>query len=241
MALKAKITKDQFEALSDALKAEYKEQDGAYVLDVEGIEDAGALRRAHDRTKQELAEAKQRSEELAQKLAELDHNDARKRGDIETLEKSWKTKLDAEVSAREARIKKLEESARNAAIEATANQLASALTDHTKLLMPHIRSRIDAEVNENGQAVIRFLDAEGKPTAMTADDLQKEFASNKDFHGIIRVSKASGGGAGAGASGSGVRSDAAASSGSTGGKMLASMNPKDLAAVIAAKKESGSA
>jgi hypothetical protein len=48
MALKKKISKDDYKKLSDSLKSEYKEDGESYVLDVEGDEggeDVGALKK----------------------------------------------------------------------------------------------------------------------------------------------------------------------------------------------------
>jgi hypothetical protein len=49
MALKLKLAKTEFEKLSAELQAEYIEDGDEYRLDVSGIEDTGALRRAKDR------------------------------------------------------------------------------------------------------------------------------------------------------------------------------------------------
>lgn len=196
MALKLKLTKEEYAALSDAIKAEYKADGDGYSLDVSGIEDTGALRRAHDRVKQELADAKAEADAAKTKLASLGDEAARKAGDIATLEKSWQEKMNAEISARDSRNKLLESSLKNAAIEAATTSIVSKLTDHTAILTPHVRSRVTAEIDpETGAAVTRILGADGKVSAMTAEDLSKEFSTNKEFSAIIRVSKSSGGGA----------------------------------------------
>ena len=89
MALKRKIDKAAFDKLSKDIQAEYVEKDGEYVLDVDGgDDDTGALRRAKDRAVQERKDAEKRAREAEEKLAELDDNDARKKGDIEKLEAS---------------------------------------------------------------------------------------------------------------------------------------------------------
>lgn len=238
MALKLKLTKDEYNALPDAIKAEYKADGDAYALDVSGIEDTGALRRAHDRTKQELDAAKAERDAMKQKLDSIDTDTARKAGDIATLEKSWKEKTDAEIGKRDSVINNFKTSLANAARESAATKIAAALTDHPAIMLPHIKSRITAEFEGDATTpTVRILGGDGKISAMSVDDLQKEFAGNKDFSAIIRGSKASGGAANAGNKPNG---GGAANGGNNGTQPsdLSRMNPKDLAARIQARKES---
>lgn len=235
MALKLKLTKAEYDALPEAIKAEYKADGDAYALDVSGVEDTGALRRAHDRTKEELAEQKRIAKEAQDKLNSLGDDAARKAGDIATLEKSWQTKLTDETSKRDQRIQALEGGLKTAAVNEMTAQIASKLTDHVGIISPHIRSRITAEINpETGVAQARILDKDGKVSALTAADLQKEFAENKDFSAIIRVSKASGGGA----NGAGTGQNGSGGLGNNPEKDadLSKASPADLAARIAANK-----
>lgn len=238
MALKLKLTKDEFNALPDAIKAEYKADGEGYALDVTGIEDTGALRRAHDRTKQDLDALKAERDAMKQKLDAIDTDTARKAGDIATLEKSWQTKMDAEVGKRDGVINSFKSSLSSAAREAAATKIAAALTDHPAIMLPHIKSRITAEFDgESTTPTVRILGGDGKVSAMSVEDLQKEFASNKDFSAIIRGSKASGGAANAGNK---LNGGGAANGGNNGNQTsdLSRMNPKDLAASIKARKES---
>jgi hypothetical protein len=236
MALKLKINKEAFDALPAVLQAEYRQIGDEWHLDAD-VEDTGALRRAHDRTKEELTEARRLAKEAQEKLDALGDDGARRAGDIATLEKSWKTKLDSETAARDAKIKTLETGILSSAIEAATTTLTSKLTDKAALITPHIRARITAEIGDNGQPVIRYLDKTGQPSAMTADDLQKEFANNPDFSSIIRVSKASGGGAGGAADGKGSRGGASGH-GQNEKPDLSKMSHSELTAYMKAKSES---
>jgi len=58
MALKRKIDKKTYDALSDDLKAEYTADGEGYILDIDGDENPDELRRARDREKGIAAKAK---------------------------------------------------------------------------------------------------------------------------------------------------------------------------------------
>ncbi|WEM33661.1 head scaffolding protein [Pseudomonas phage PSA-KC1] len=92
--------------------------------------------------------------------------------------------------------------------------------------MPHIKSRLMADF-EGDTPVTRVLDKDGKPSALTIDELANEFVANKDFSAIITASKASGGAGKPSQNGGGApkfngQSDKPAD--------LSKMNPAELAA-----------
>lgn len=237
MALKRKIDKAAFDKLSAEIKAEYVEKDGEYVLDVDGDDggdDVGALRRAKDREVQARKVAEKRAREAEDKLAELDTSDARKRGDIEALEKSWKDKHDTTVAEYDAKLKTKDAFISTSLIDNVAAQLAGEISTSPKLLLPHIKARLVADLDGDTPAT-KVLDANGKPSALSLDDLRKEFVDNKEFASIIRASKASGGSAPD--KGQTTRLGGATQTPGEKPVSLASLNAKDLAAQIAAKKE----
>lgn len=204
MALKAKISKAEHDKLPDALKSEYKADGDNFVLDVEGAEDPAELRRARDREKEaarvareEADAAKKRAEEAEAKLADGEQTDARKKGDIAALEKSWKDKADKiEKDGKEA-ADKLRGQMRNLLVRDKARELAEAISTAPELILPHIESRLSAEF-EGDMPTTRVLDVDGKPSAASVDDLRKELVATPKFAAIIKASSASGGGAGNG-------------------------------------------
>ena len=233
MALKKKLTKAEFEKLSEGLKAEYKEDGEGYKLDLDGDEDTGELKRAKDREVQARKDAEAKAAKLQEQIDSLSDSDARKRGDIETLEKSWKGKLDQANADASAKVLKLQKHANDLLVENVASSLAAKLSDSPKIIKPHILQRLKADL-EGDNAFTRVLDLEGKPSALTIDDLENEFRANKDFSAIIKASKASGG------AGSGT--DKPKVSGGAGNEQqkladLSKMAPKDLAAHLTAQKE----
>lgn len=236
MALKRKIDKAAFDKLSSDFKTEYVEKDGAYLLDIDGDEDTGALKRAKDRETQARKDAEKRAEELQEKLDGISDTDSRKKGDIETLEKAWTKKADETKAQYEARVGKLEGYAKKSLIEGTAAALAAKISTVPALMSKAIRERLT--VNFDGdEPTLHILDKDGKASAMTIEQLSEEFVANKDFSSIIVGSKASGGGAAKdgfnkqqnGGAGQQQQTDKPAS--------FATMNPRALADQIKAKIE----
>ena len=86
MALKKKLTKAEYEKLSEHIKAEYIEDGDGFRLDIDGDEDTGALKRAKDREAQLRRDAEAKLREAQEELDRINGDDARKKGDIATLE-----------------------------------------------------------------------------------------------------------------------------------------------------------
>lgn len=186
MALKKKLKE-----VPEELKSFYIEKDGEFVLDIEGEEDTGALKRAKDREVQLRREAEMKAKELEQKLVDIEGVDARKRGDIETLEKAW-AKKNSEIEMKyKASLAQREESLKQMLIDNVANELAHKISISPKLMLPHIKARLVADL-DGDMPTTKVLDSIGKLSALTIEDLQKEFVANPDFSAIIVGSKASG-------------------------------------------------
>lgn len=231
MALKNKIDKATFAALNDVLKAEYVEDGEGYKLDTDA-EDVGELRRANARLKEEAKAAKKAADDAKALLDDGEVTKARNAGDVAALENSYKEKMAMETGLRDAQIAKLKAHTQAQLVDNVAAQIAGKLTDSPALLIPHIKARLAADF-EGDSPQTRVLDATGKISAFTTDDLTKEFAANKDFSAIIRVSKASGGGAAKATS----QYQAGGLSQDQQNQDLSRIAPADLAARITAKKE----
>lgn len=232
MALKKKLSKAEYEKLSDAIKAEYIEDGDGFRLDIDGDEDTGALKRAKDREAQLRRDAEAKLREAQEELDRINGDDARKKGDIATLEKSWQKKLDDQKAEYEGRVGKLTAHTTKTLVDNVATQIATKISNAPALLLPHIKSRLQADF-EGDSPVTRVLDKDGKPSAMTVEELAAEFVANKDFSAIITASKASGG-AGKPSNNSG----GGAPNNSDKPADLASMNPAQLAEHIKASKAS---
>ena len=230
MALKKKLTEAEYEKQSEHIKAEYIEDGDGFRLDIDGDEDTGALKRAKDREAQLRRDAEAKLREAQEELDRINGDDARKKGDIQTLEKSWQKKLEDQKTEYEGKLGKLTSHTKTQLVDNVAQQIASKISNAPALLLPHIKARLAADF-EGDAPVTRILDKDGKPSAMTVEELSAEFVANKDFSAIITASKASGGaGKPSNSNGGGApnQSDKPAD--------LASMNPAQLAEHIKASK-----
>lgn len=220
--MKINITKEEYDALDESIQGLYTENaDGGFKLDLEDLEDTGALKRAkeHEKEARKKAETKAREiessmKELQTQMEELQNGESRKKGDVESLEKSYQKKMQELESKYKEQIDGLTSTLKKNTVDATARQLASDLSgENADIILPHIRNRLAFEY-ENGDAKVRVLDENGNVTADSIDDLKNSYFTNEKFSPIIVGSKASGGGA-SGAKGGG---------GATGQKKLSEMS-----------------
>ena len=147
-------------------------------------------------TKAAKAKAREREEAAARAAEEA----AAKSGDVESLTRSWQDKLTrreqellAEVEKRDAQLMQL-------TVGATAQNIASdlAVPGSAGVLAKLVRDRLKYQ---DGKVAV--LDAEGKPSALTVDELRKEIADDPALAPLIAGSRATGGGA-SGAKGGGA-------------------------------------
>jgi len=202
---------DSLEGLSEEMKALYEEKDGAFYLKVEGLpqQDNSELDGLKKKVEELLGEKKtaqqkqREAEEKAQKEAE---EAARKKGDVAAIEASWKAKLEQAEAKHAEATKALQDQVYKLTVGQTAQALASELSikGSEAVLLPHITNRLQVETDENGEVKVRVLDSQGKPSALSIDDLKKEFRSNVAFKPLIVASNASGSGASGGGSGGGA-------------------------------------
>lgn len=197
MALKLLIDQAAYDALSEGHKAAYTkvEATGKYKLDVdpEDIPDVEGLRRKN----QELLDEKKTEK---QKREEAERERAKAAGDITALEKSWETRLATETGTlkteRDAAQRQLERLTVGRAATEIAAELAVVTNgvSSAKALLPHVERRLSMEAAADGEIKVRVLDATGKPSAMTLEQLKDEFKNDPVFAPLIQATKAGGGG-----------------------------------------------
>jgi hypothetical protein len=140
----------------------------------------------------ELLKEKSDNKKLSDQ-AKLDN--AKTSGDMEALEQSWKDKY----TNRETELTNELTGYQKMISDSTSGQQAVMLAAEMSIpgsadvLLPHIKNRLTTEI-QDGKPVLRVLDSQGKPSAMSVDDLRKEIESNPAFAPLLIGSKASGGG-----------------------------------------------
>jgi DNA repair exonuclease SbcCD ATPase subunit len=197
-----KITQEQYDSLTAEQKKLWKKDGDGYSL-IGDTEIAAEMRRAKEREQQKAQELSEELQKLKDKLAELEGNNARRTGDIEAIEKSWDGKLKTQKKEYEDKIKKLTQQVEKLLIDDTVTKLATEIFTKPGRDQRLIRERLKVEY-DGDTPVVRVLDKDGKPTALTLDDLKKETCENPDYEDILIGSKASGSGGAAGNKGGGA-------------------------------------
>lgn len=191
---------DNLDGLDESLHGFYELKDGAYFLKVQGAvseDSVSGLKANHDALLAEKKEQQQRAQEAeAERLRierEAQESEARKNGDLEAIEASWREKyLNREKELLEAN-GELSGHVYKLTVGQQAQEIANrlAVKGSDVVLLPHIQNRIT--LGENGS--IRVLDVQGNPSALTIEELEQEFRSNKSFAPLIAAEVGSGGGA----------------------------------------------
>jgi pyruvoyl-dependent arginine decarboxylase (PvlArgDC) len=195
MALKYEI--ETIDGLDESVAALYEKDGNKYRLSVDGLpedQDVAGLKAKNRELIAERLEAQKRekaAEEAAQLAAE---ETARKGGDIAALEKSWQDKLARREAEWLAEKQRMGSSVTAMTVDAVASRLAAemAVEGSAPVLLPHIRARLAAE-ERDGQYITVVRDSDGKPSALSIDELKAELSNNPAFARVIAGSKASGG------------------------------------------------
>lgn len=222
--MKRKVTKAEYEAMSESLKLLYVVDGEGYKLPLIDDDDPDALRRARDREKAEGATARAALAAAESELDKLRTDPARKTGDIAVLEKSWSDKLTKREGELNAQIATLKKSLETTLIDHAVAKVSTAVTakpENAALMEPHVRDRFEV-VYDGDVPTVKIKDAAGRISALNFEELQKELIATPKFASVVVGSKASGGGAGGQRS---VTSDGGA------GKKLKDMSESDRVAL----------
>lgn len=220
--LKFILTAAQYNALSDEMKALYGvgDKDGTYQLQVEGLpqgEDTGPLKRTIETLRAEKATLKTKADELQSKIDNAPNVE--------------------QITADHAKVtKKLTDFVNDALVDGEALRLATQISTSPALLVPHIKSRLVADLSGD-KPVTKVLGADGKPSSeLTIEKLGQEYVANKDFAAIIKQSSARGSGAPLGGGNKQPGSGAPAGSNDGAEFNASTAKPADLAARIKERK-----
>jgi len=206
---------DSMDGVDESIHGFYQEKDGKFHLEVDGLEDTGALKRAKDHEKNARKSAEEKATSLEAQIAELtgqieqiNDDKSRGNGDVEALENSWKTKLSNRENELTGQIDTLKGSLNELLIDSVAGRMAAEIATEGSagVLVPHIQNRLGVE-ERDGKMITVVKDSSGKPSATTVDELRQEFKDNPVFAPVIVGSKASGGGASGGDGGGASKLD----------------------------------
>lgn len=190
---KFKISKAEWEKLSDEQKALYTAKGDDYQLQIEGLPDVEGMQSKLNTLLDETKQAKKdKADAEARAKAEAEEA-ARKNGNVEALEKSWGEKLAQLEAGHKAELEKYHGQVSKLMVTNEAQAIASKLFGkNAALLQHHVVGRLALEKGENGEFKTRVLDKDGKASAMSLADLEKEFTSREDFKGLLVATKATG-------------------------------------------------
>ncbi|QHJ80230.1 MAG: hypothetical protein [Bacteriophage sp.] len=185
-----KLTKEQYDALPEGLKALYVLNGDSYeptfmtadqvAASEKGLKDKNAELLGKIKTGKDAADEAERL-----RLAELDEAN-RKAGNVDALDASWKKKVEELTAAHTAELESRDGFINATLIDSKAQELATALGGKSAaIFLPHIKPRLSVEKAQDGSYQTRILDAAGQPSALTMDELAKEFRSNEAFAGSI--------------------------------------------------------
>lgn len=233
MALKKKLSKEEYKKLSDIMKAEYKEDGESYVLDVEGEEDVSGLKSALDKEKGEKKIAKEKLLKAEERLAELEEKANGEEKNVDKVREGYEKKLEKQKKESDEKIGKLRSGSEKLLVDNTALEIATSLAGkNAKLILPHVKERLKADV-EGDDFKTLIVGSDGKTLELNKETREKfigEFVANKEFSSIIIASKATGG------HGQGSGTTKPANNQNEKPTLLASLSAQDMADHIKASK-----
>lgn len=190
MALKLEL--DTLDGVDESIAGLYEQKGDKYRLKVEGVEDVSGLKAKIAELLGEKKEAERKAREREEAAAQAAAEAAAKAGDVEALNKSWEAKLAKREAELAEALKARDSQLVDLTVGATAQRLASdlAVPGSADVLLPHIKSRLRYE---DGKTIV--LDADGRPSAFTVDELANEIRNDSRFKPLIVASMADGGGA----------------------------------------------
>lgn len=177
-------------------------------------EEIQAMVKANEEMKAALADSTSSIEKLTQKNRELIQSEkdekkkareakeaadaaaeeaAKKNGDVDALEKSWREKMKNETSARDTLLDEYKGMLKKMTVGSEAQKMAAelAIPGSAPALLPHIEKRLSVEVVE-GHPLVRVLDKDGSPSALSLEDLKKEISAVSAFAPLLIGSRATG-------------------------------------------------
>lgn len=153
--------------------------------------------------KRKVKEAKELAEAERQRIErEALESEARKNNNLEAIENSWKEKLALRETELTSQLSQAQAKNYELTVGRQAQELAGELAkpNAQRLLAKEIKERLTLDENGN----IRVLDLQGKPSALTIDELKSQLRADPTYQDIIIINNSTGGGATGGGQGGGA-------------------------------------
>ena len=204
--MKYKLTKTEYDGLSEDAKKEYTLDGDNAILNIEGddaptqakidaVEAKRQIEIEHRKNAEtKVAEADKRAEQLEKDL----ENAGGDKKAIETLRAEHTKQLETLRAERAEEQKAIAQERNNAMIQDEARNFATKHFVDTPFGAQFITSKVAERLTVEevaGTPVVRVVNPDGTPSTASLSDLQKEFLDNKEFSPIIKANVGSGGGA----------------------------------------------
>ena len=200
-----KLETDSLDSIDEPLRGLYEEKEGKFRLKVDGLPNDEGLKKKNQELLDELKGFKRTQKEKDDQLERERQEMMAKNGDVESLRKSYEDKFGKITSEFGEKEKSYQTQLQRLTVGQAATTLAAelAIPGSAAVLLPHVQARLSMEIRD-GVPVTVVIGKDGKPSALTIDDLKSELAAEPAFAPIIAASKAAGGGASGGGNGGGA-------------------------------------
>lgn len=194
-----KYALETLDGVDESVAGLYEQKGDSFVLKVEGAipeAEVSGLKKKVDELLAEKKSADQKRKDAEESARIAAEESARKNGDVAALEKSWQEKLTRLEHERNHATEQAEQTIRSLTVGRTATDIAAeiAVPGSSKVLLPHITSRLSTDIRDGVPTVV-VLDASGKPSAATLEEFKQELSNDPAFAPLIVGNRASGGGA----------------------------------------------
>ena len=214
MALKLKLSAEEYKALEEGIRGLYEEKDGGYILSVDGIEDTSGLKSALEkerksrsdyeklaRSYRDLGKSPEEISELLKVQEEAEKTTLEKRGEWDKLKTQLLETHKKELEAERDKVQKMNVALESYLIDAQATEAIASEKGIPLLLLPHIKNMVKA-VEENGKYLVRVIGPDGVPRMngkgeyLTIKDAVSEMKKSDIFARAFEGSGVTGGGSG---------------------------------------------
>lgn len=196
MALKLKITAEEFGKLDESIQGLYEDKDGEYILSVDGIEDNSGLKSALEKERKRARELEKTAKayegvgmtpeeiaELVKAREEAEKASLEKKGEWEKLKSQMLEKHQKDLESRDGEVKKMKQTLESYLVDAAATEAIASAKGIPQLLLPHVKSAVKV-VEEDGAYKVRVMGQDGPRV-----NANGEFLSIKDLVAEMRESE----------------------------------------------------